>query len=57
VAEALADPRVAEREMVVEAGGVSMVGNPVRVSGYERAAFTAAPGVGEHTDEVLGEAG
>jgi crotonobetainyl-CoA:carnitine CoA-transferase CaiB-like acyl-CoA transferase len=57
VAEALAEPRVAERNMVVEAGGVSMVGNPVRVSGYERPVFTAAPEVGEHTDEVLGEAG
>jgi formyl-CoA transferase/CoA:oxalate CoA-transferase len=56
VAEALADPRVAERDMVVEAGGVRMLGNPVRVSGHDQGPFAPAPTLGEHTDEVLREA-
>jgi CoA:oxalate CoA-transferase len=55
VAEALADPRVAEREMVVEAGGVRMLGNPVRISGHDQGPYAPAPALGEHTDEVLRE--
>jgi len=34
VAEALAHPQVAARQMVVEAGGVRMVGNPVKIQPF-----------------------
>jgi CoA:oxalate CoA-transferase len=34
VADALAHPQVAARRMVVEAGGVRMVGNPVKIMPY-----------------------
>ena len=57
VAEALAGEQVAARDMLVEAGGVSMLGNPVKISGHERSEFSAAPALGEHTGEVLREAG
>ena len=57
VAEALAGEQVAARDMLVEAGGVSMLGNPVKISGHERAEFRAAPALGEHSEEILREAG
>lgn len=57
VAEALKDPRLEKRDMVVEVGGIKMMGNPVKVSGYEDAQFLPAPTLGEHTDEVLGREG
>ncbi len=34
VAEALAHPQVGPRHMVVEAGGVQMIGNPVKVEPF-----------------------
>jgi crotonobetainyl-CoA:carnitine CoA-transferase CaiB-like acyl-CoA transferase len=57
VADALEDPRVEERRMVVQAGALKVLGNPVKVSGYEDVAFRAAPALGEHTREVLREVG
>jgi crotonobetainyl-CoA:carnitine CoA-transferase CaiB-like acyl-CoA transferase len=57
VAEALADPQVAEREMVVEAGGVRMVGNPVKLVGRDTQRFRPAPSLGRDSQEVLREAG
>jgi formyl-CoA transferase/CoA:oxalate CoA-transferase len=57
VPEALADPHVAAREMVVEAGGVRMVGNPVKLSDTPGSRPRRAPTLGEHTREVLREAG
>jgi crotonobetainyl-CoA:carnitine CoA-transferase CaiB-like acyl-CoA transferase len=57
VAEALTDPHVSARGLVVEAahpvyGTVKSLASPVRV-GSATAPVTRAPRRGEHTDEVL----
>jgi crotonobetainyl-CoA:carnitine CoA-transferase CaiB-like acyl-CoA transferase len=57
VGQALANPQVAHRQMVVEAphplgGTVRVPGNPVRLSEHEDA-FSAPPLLGQHTDEIL----
>jgi formyl-CoA transferase len=57
VPEILADPQVEARGMVVEAGGVRMLGNPVKLSGGDDQHFRRAPHLGEHTGEVLLSAG
>jgi len=58
-AHALADPQVRGRDMVVEVslpGGepVPMPGNPVKLSASEDA-YAPPPGLGQHTDRILGE--
>jgi formyl-CoA transferase/CoA:oxalate CoA-transferase len=62
VPEALAHPQVLAREMVVEvehpqAGPLSMLGSPVKLSAQPPAVRSAPPRLGEHTDEVLTELG
>jgi crotonobetainyl-CoA:carnitine CoA-transferase CaiB-like acyl-CoA transferase len=57
VAEALADPQVAARGMIVDDGQARMVGNPVKISGVGEHAPRPAPALGEHTREVLLEVG
>jgi crotonobetainyl-CoA:carnitine CoA-transferase CaiB-like acyl-CoA transferase len=57
VPQVLADPQVEARNMIVEAGGVKMLGNPVKLSDLPEEGFRAAPKLGEHTREVLFEAG
>ncbi len=52
-AEALADPHFAAREMVLDGA----LGTPVKLSATPGDVSRAAPGPGEHTDEVLAEAG
>ncbi len=57
-AQALSDPQVVARDMVVEvplADGraVRMPGNPVKLSGTPPRAWTAPPALGAHTREVL----
>jgi crotonobetainyl-CoA:carnitine CoA-transferase CaiB-like acyl-CoA transferase len=59
---ALADPQVAENEMVVEMGGpggssIRAVGIPVKMEGTPGAVRRAPPRLGEHTREVLAELG
>jgi len=56
--QALNDQQVRHRNMVVELGhpnGKSTrgPGNPIKLSRTSEESFTAAPGVGQHTDEVL----
>ncbi|MEW5946984.1 MAG: CoA transferase [bacterium] len=60
--EALADPQIVSRGMVVEldhpgGGKMKHVRNPVKLSGTPPVVRAAAPGFGEHTAEVLGEIG
>lgn len=60
--EALADPQFRARGMVVESvhpayGAVAQVALPVQMSGFSFALRRHAPQPGEHTVEVLGEAG
>ena len=58
VGEALEDPHVRARGMVAEVDGEPVGPGPaIKVSGFEPARLTGAPGLGEHTDAVLGEAG
>jgi len=57
VPQILADPQIEARGMVVEAGGVKMVGNPVKLSDVDEEPLRPAPHLGEHTREVLLEAG
>lgn len=59
--EALADPQVLGRDMVVEiehtlGGRLRFVGNPIRIPGY-RQAHASPPLIGEHTSTVLAELG
>jgi formyl-CoA transferase len=51
------DEHTQAREMEVEMDGVRMLGIPVKMSGTPGAIRRTAPEVGEHTAEVLREAG
>ena len=56
--QALSDPQVLHRNMVVElqhpsGGRTRGPGNPVKLSRTPGETFTAAPTLGQHTDEVL----
>src|SRR3954463_2756635 len=61
-AEVFADPQVLAREMAVETdhptlGHVSTLGSPIKMSATPPNVARRAPQLGEHTDEVLIEAG
>jgi crotonobetainyl-CoA:carnitine CoA-transferase CaiB-like acyl-CoA transferase len=56
--EALADPQFAAREMVVRrADGSAEYAPPFKISGHDFAATRPAPAQGEHSAEILREAG
>ena len=60
VAEALADPQLAARDMVVELahpelGTVRLLGNAIKLSRSPAVIHRPPPGLGEHTAEVLAE--
>ncbi len=57
VAEALDDPQVRARGMVAEVGGRAVGPGPAIRMGERGPAMRPAPALGEHTDEVLAEAG
>lgn len=55
--ESLRNPQLQARDMVIEVGGVTQFGPPVKLSGHAPTAFRPAPAAGEHTDEVLAALG
>ncbi len=60
LSQALSDPQVLHRKMVVDlqhpdGGSTRGPGNPIKLSRSSEESFTAAPHVGQHTDEVLGD--
>ena len=60
VAEALADPQLAARDMVVELahpelGTVRLLGNPIKLSRSPAVIDRPPPSLGEHTEEILAE--
>jgi CoA:oxalate CoA-transferase len=60
MAQALANPQVAHRKMVIEVphpdgGRVRVPGNPVKLSETYADTFSPPPRLGQHTDEVLRE--
>jgi len=62
VPAALEHPQVAAREMVTEiehpgAGTVKMLGSPIKLSAQPTAIRRPPPTLGQHTDEILAEAG
>jgi crotonobetainyl-CoA:carnitine CoA-transferase CaiB-like acyl-CoA transferase len=62
VAEILDDPHVRAREMVVEVdhpviGRMKTLGVPIKLSATPGAVTRAAPTLGQHSDEILGEIG
>ena len=62
VAEAVADPQVAARQMFFgfddpELDGFKVLGNPIKLSDHTDVPTRRPPKLGEHTREVLREAG
>jgi crotonobetainyl-CoA:carnitine CoA-transferase CaiB-like acyl-CoA transferase len=58
VLEALADPQVVHRGMVASVDGVPVGPGPaIKLSGFEPGRLAPAPGLGEHTAEVLASIG
>jgi formyl-CoA transferase len=60
VTEALADPQLAARDMIVPmthpvAGDVRVLGNPVKMSSTPPALCIPPPALGQHTNTILGE--
>jgi crotonobetainyl-CoA:carnitine CoA-transferase CaiB-like acyl-CoA transferase len=60
VREALADPQVDARQMLLDLGepdlaGIRVIGNPIKLSDHPRPAVRRPPRLGEHTEEILGE--
>ena len=58
VAEAAEHPQTKARNMLIEAGGVVMAGNPVKISGYaDSSCRPGAPALDQHGDAVRSEFG
>jgi crotonobetainyl-CoA:carnitine CoA-transferase CaiB-like acyl-CoA transferase len=58
LAEALADPQVRHRGMVAEVAGAAIgPGSPLKFAGQSPGRLRPAPGLGEHTAEVLARVG
>ena len=62
ITEALADPQLAARDMViplehVSAGVIQVLGTPLKLSGTPPAIRLPPPALGQHTDAILGDAG
>ena len=57
IGEALSNEQLRARAMIVEADGITQFAPPLKMSEFEFAVERSAPAVGEHTDEILREAG
>ena len=62
ITEALADPQLAAREMIVplehvSAGTVRVLGTPLKLSATPASIRRAPPALGQHTDAILAEVG
>jgi len=62
ITEALADPQLAAREMIVplehvSAGTVRVLGTPLKLSATPASVRTPPPALGEHTEAILAETG
>ena len=62
VTEALADPQLAAREMIVPlehvtAGAIKVLGTPLKLSETPPRVRTPPPTLGQHTDAILEEIG
>jgi len=55
--EALANEQLRARKMLVDEGGFTQFALPLKLSEFEFRIERKAPGVGEHTEEILREAG
>lgn len=55
VAEALSDPQILAQDMVLEVGGTRQLGFPMKFSATPCRVRRPAPGLGEHTQEVIAE--
>jgi CoA:oxalate CoA-transferase len=56
IGEALDSAQAGVRQMVIEAGGQPMPGNPMKISGYDDPAVrTPAPGLDQHGDAIRAE--
>ena len=55
--EALANEQLRARRMVLDADGATQLALPLKMSEFEFAIERKAPAAGEHTDEILREAG
>ena len=55
--EALANEQLADRAMVFEADGLRQFAPPLQISDHPFAVNRPAPGVGQHSDEILLAAG
>lgn len=55
--EMAADPQVAVREMILDAGGLRQMGIPLKLANSPGSVRRPAPELGEHNDEVYGALG
>lgn len=49
-------PQIADRNMLIESGGIKMPGNPIKLSGYpDPKKRPAAPNLNEHGEKIRKE--
>src|SRR5262252_6355797 len=57
IEESLANEQLRARKMIVDEGGIAQFSLPLKLSEFEFGIERKAPAAGEHTDEILREAG
>ncbi|HET7579342.1 MAG TPA: CaiB/BaiF CoA-transferase family protein [Bacillales bacterium] len=55
--EVVSDPQILAREMIRKFGGSKQIGFPIKLSETPGTIHSQAPGLGEHTDEIMEEIG